>query len=72
MIRLFQLFHTILNNRWAVIISTLLCISVTAIAMHTFSVKSYSSSTLLGLATGLGAVAAIWLGYSLVRPRKFR
>ena len=51
------------------IVSALVCMIVAAIAMHTFSIKAYCDCALLGLATGLGAIAAIWLTYALARPK---
>lgn len=55
--------------RWILVVSAALWMMVTTVAMHTFSTKLYSSPALLGLASGLGAIAALWLTYGLARPR---
>lgn len=55
------------DYRWSLIFSALICAIITIIARYTFHVESYSSSTILGLASGLGFIAAIWLAYSIIR-----
>jgi len=65
--KLLQLLHTILNHRWVLAISTVICIAVSWFTLHTFAAKSYCSPGILGLASGFAAIAAGWLGYSLIR-----
>jgi hypothetical protein len=63
----FRLMNAILNHRWMLAVSVITCSTVSLFAMHTFASRSYSSSGLLGMASGLGVIAGIWLAYSLAR-----
>jgi hypothetical protein len=53
-------------HRWGSVCA-IICISITLIAIHTFAAKSYSSPCLLGMATGGGLMAALWLARGLAR-----
>lgn len=63
----FRLMKAILNHRWVLVTSVSTCSTTTLFAMHTFASRSYSSPHLLGMASGLGVIAGIWLAYSLAR-----
>ncbi len=56
---------------WLLIITVMVCFSVSIEAAHKLSSHStYHRSIILDLASGLGIVAAAWLGFSLCRGRQ--
>jgi len=67
--KIFSIFKSIMNHPWVTVISIMACITVTVFAIHTFALRNYGSSMVLGLATGLSLIAAFWLTYSLAKPK---
>ncbi len=59
------IFYNLLHHRWAIIITIIICAGISAVARYTFHIESYSDSTFMGLASGFGVMAAIWLVYSM-------
>lgn len=53
------------HHRRGFLLSLVVWAAITIIARYTFRVESYSYSTILGLASGLGIIAAIWLTYGI-------
>jgi hypothetical protein len=61
------LMYTILYYRRAFLISLVICAAISIGASYTFRLESYSYSTILGIASGLGVAAALWLTHSIFR-----